>query len=176
MRIKRLCKFCKKEYFAEKREINRGKGIFCSHSCSSLFYHKNKEVIKKIPNVKCANCKKDFYKSKLKQKNSKSGLFFCCRACKDKAQRIGGIKEIQPNHYTNKLRSTSHKGLIKRIKGINFCEKCGYNKHIEILQIHHKDRDRNNGDLENLIVLCPNCHLWEHYTVKDGLYNNRKGA
>jgi predicted HNH restriction endonuclease len=28
--------------------------------------------------------------------------------------------------------------------------------------IHHKDRDRDNNAMENLAVLCPNCHAIEH--------------
>lgn len=42
------------------------------------------------------------------------------------------------------------------------CERCEFNIP-EILQVHHKDRDRNNNTLENLELICPNCHCKEHY-------------
>ncbi|MBP9691052.1 HNH endonuclease [Candidatus Woesebacteria bacterium] len=42
------------------------------------------------------------------------------------------------------------------------CERCDYDT-FEILQIHHKDRDRTNNSLENLELICPNCHALEHY-------------
>jgi predicted HNH restriction endonuclease len=42
------------------------------------------------------------------------------------------------------------------------CEKCNYSK-IEILQVHHKDKNRQNNSLENLKLLCPNCHAERHY-------------
>jgi RNA-directed DNA polymerase len=42
------------------------------------------------------------------------------------------------------------------------CERCNYNKS-EILQVHHKNRDRRNNNLENLELICPNCHYEEHY-------------
>ena len=42
------------------------------------------------------------------------------------------------------------------------CEKCNYNKY-EILQIHHKDRNKNNNELSNLELICPNCHYEEHF-------------
>lgn len=45
---------------------------------------------------------------------------------------------------------------------IILCNRCGYNKEPKILGVHHKDRDRNNNDLINLEVLCPNCHSLEH--------------
>lgn len=50
------------------------------------------------------------------------------------------------------------RGLIKA------CSKCRYEDHPEILVLHHKDRDRSNNMLDNLEVLCPNCHALEHVT------------
>jgi hypothetical protein len=44
----------------------------------------------------------------------------------------------------------------------NVCERCGYERY-EILQIHHKNRDRNDNDLGNLELICPNCHCEEHF-------------
>ena len=42
------------------------------------------------------------------------------------------------------------------------CEKCEY-KVYEVLQVHHKDRNRNNNDMNNLELICPNCHAEEHF-------------
>ncbi len=42
------------------------------------------------------------------------------------------------------------------------CERCGYEK-TEILNVHHKNRDRSHNDLSNLELICPNCHGEEHY-------------
>ena len=42
------------------------------------------------------------------------------------------------------------------------CEKCDYDK-FEILQVHHKDENRKNNDLQNLELICPNCHFEKHY-------------
>lgn len=42
------------------------------------------------------------------------------------------------------------------------CERCGYDKEMRILGVHHKDRNHKNNDLENLEVLCPTCHSLEH--------------
>jgi len=51
------------------------------------------------------------------------------------------------------------------------CERCGYSKR-EILHVHHKDRNRNNNDLKNLELICPNCHYEEHYLEKSWLKGN----
>ena len=61
-----------------------------------------------------------------------------------------------------------------KVRG-NKCERCGFEKY-EILQIHHKDKDRDNNELENLELICPNCHSEEHYMEKSWVknyYNNR---
>lgn len=65
---------------------------YCSKDC----YYKSRQS-KAL--VKCAACEKEFYKKPSSLKQSKSGLFFCTRKCKDKSQRIGGIEEIMPDHY-----------------------------------------------------------------------------
>jgi len=50
----------------------------------------------------------------------------------------------------------------------NSCERCGFNKY-QILQIHHKDKKRDNNDLDNLELVCPNCHFEEHHLEKSWL-------
>lgn len=153
--IRRRCPMCQKGFGALVSEVRRGKGIFCSLSCSS----KRKRTAK--ANVTCAYCDKEFYKNPSKQKNSKSGLFFCCREHKDLAQRIGGIKEIQPPHYDRGSHNTRYRTVALRILPSR-CNRCGYEEHVEILQVHHKDRDRANNAIQNLEILCPNCHAIEH--------------
>jgi len=51
----------------------------------------------------------------------------------------------------------------------NVCQKCGYSKY-EILQVHHKDRNPLNNELENLELICPNCHFEEHFLEKSWLH------
>lgn len=43
------------------------------------------------------------------------------------------------------------------------------------LEIHHKDGDHLNNDLENLQLLCPNCHAFtENYRGKNIVKEKRK--
>ncbi len=73
-------------------------------------------------------------------------------------------KYIQFNEYirskyvqTNKLR----KKLLKEGLKEHVCECClnsMWNGVPIPLEVHHIDGDKNNNDLENLQLLCPNCH------------------
>jgi hypothetical protein len=166
---------CGSIFKALKKEINRGYGKFCNRKCSGVYngrVRKEKNKTLKTPNVTCAFCSKDFYKSNSKLTAPKSGLHFCTRKCKDLAQRIGGIKEIQPEHY-----GTRTSVLSKDYRPIAFekyepiCMKCGYSKHPEILHVHHKDRDRANNSVDNLEILCPTCHDEDHFLASDGRFS-----
>ena len=50
------------------------------------------------------------------------------------------------------------------VRGIG-CTNCGFNKWPQILQFHHIDKDRKNDSLQNLTILCPNCHRAVHHKV-----------
>lgn len=82
-----------------------------------------------------------------------------------------GLKKIAPkipiNEITENGKYPSYQSfkLKKRLlaEGIkqNVCEICGISiwqeKPIN-MELHHIDGDRTNHRLENLILLCPNCH------------------
>ena len=138
---------------------------YCSSTCARV---KNRGKISVI----CANCSTVFNKKISSLKNSKSGLFFCSRACKDNAQRMGNYSEIlRPKHY--KDGRYSYRNIAFRYHP-KICNRCGYCEYPGILKVHHKDRNRKNNDFTNLEVLCPNCHDLEHYLKKDGTYSGGK--
>lgn len=45
----------------------------------------------------------------------------------------------------------------------SICNRCNYNIERALI-VHHKDRNRSNNNINNLEVLCANCHLLEHYS------------
>ena len=99
-------------------------------------------------------------------------IAFCSRACKEKAQSLASKAQsfaICPPHYidgSSVYRKIAFKYHPKK------CNRCGYDKIIGILRVHHRDRNRKNTLPDNLEVLCPNCHAEEHFLAKDGLYHN----
>ena len=110
--------------------------------------------------IQCTLCNKQINRSPSKLKKSKSKLYFCSRDCKDKAQRLGGINQIQPSHYGTSKKSYRSLAFTSLV---NCCNRCEYSKCRGALEVHHIDRDRNNNMLDNLEILCRNCHAEEHY-------------
>lgn len=62
-----------------------------------------------------------------------------------------------PHYQAYKLKNR----LIKEGYKENKCEICGisnWNDKELKMELHHKDGNKYNNSLENLIILCPNCH------------------
>jgi hypothetical protein len=138
------CIICGRPTYKRPVEIERNKGrVFCSQTCYGASCRKEK------PCIICGN-------PILAGLNKKT----CSRICANKI-RVG-------IHY-RAGRSTKDKVKTQRWLKVRLlkergasCERCGYNRK-EILVVHHKDRDRENNDLRNLELMCPNCHAEEHY-------------
>ena len=56
------------------------------------------------------------------------------------------------------------------------CVMCGLEEEC-CLQVHHIDGNRHNSSLDNLIILCANCHSRIHrggYKITEEMLNNRE--
>lgn len=160
--VEKSCLHCKKMFLAETREIARGRSVYCSRSCAQR--NKINTMARPTPNVKCSYCGVEFYKQNSNLKNSKSGLYFCCRSHKDLGQKIGGFKEIMPPHYGNgRVDNSNYYRRIAFSDKAKKCERCGYDDNENAILVHHKDRNRLNASKENLEILCYNCHTIEHF-------------
>lgn len=169
--INKHCLNCNIQFKAELKEHKRGYGKFCCRTCSAQYNAKKRYSEQTKPNVTCAYCNILFYKNASQQKNSKSGLFFCCREHKDLAQRIDGLSEIQPDHYGNG--GYSYRGLAFRLLP-NLCDECGFDEFPDVLHVHHIDHDRTNNDISNLRILCPTCHEVEHFLQRSGRWCSKR--
>lgn len=175
-KIEIKCVGCDSIFLAERREINRGGGKFCTRQCCGNYRSKIAAVNHSInhpPNIQCDFCGKSYYqvKSKLTREVSRSGLHFCSRLCKDQAQRIeNGFEEIQPDHYNNG--ESVYREIAFRFYSKS-CNRCGYAKQPAILEVHHKNCDRSNNSPENLEVLCPTCHEEHHFDTSTGKWRPR---
>jgi hypothetical protein len=146
------CDYCGKEYRKQKR---LAEGATQEHYCSkTCFTNDTSDRVE----LECSHCGILFKRPRSKLLSSKSGKYFCCREHKDIGQTY--IKEIQPGHYGIGNGIASYREKALRHYG-NACTKCGYSN-LLALEVHHKDKNRDNNDISNLEVLCCNCHAIEH--------------
>jgi hypothetical protein len=144
------CEVCGTIFKRQKRFL---KAHTCSARCVKLA--KGERII-----VQCAHCGKDIEKPQSRLDKSRSGLLFCNRECKELGQQY--LKEIQPHHYGTASPETGYR--TKAFKHYpHECQLCGYKENKAALVVHHIDHDRSNDDIDNLIILCANCHAITHW-------------
>ena len=78
--------------------------------------------------------------------------------------RTTGPKRPISDYLSNKYSITSHK-LRKRLISEGFfehkcyhCNNSTWNNKLIPLELEHKDGNHHNNELDNLTLLCPNCH------------------
>jgi len=168
--IDRACEQCGTAFKAEAKEVNRGYGRFCCQSCSAKF-NGEKRSASLPPDSTCAWCSKPFRRGRTRP--SKTGLYFCCRDHKDAALGSGMYPTLQPSHYG------TAKPDYRQIAFAHYparCNRCGYDKYPEVLQVHHRDEDYSNSKTSNLEILCPTCHTEHHFEKGTGIYGDNKGG
>lgn len=111
---------------------------------------KQKDMIK----FNCDFCGKETAMSK--SKFERSNYHFCCRHCKDLAQRVGSGEKFNGLHAIQGQQS--HYRLIAFNAYPHKCANCGWQEDEDILEVHHIDENRTNNSVDNLIILCPICH------------------
>jgi len=113
----------------------------------------------------CDNCSKEFWRLP-KRNKGKHNKYFCCRKCKDLAQRINGsCPEIRPKHYGTGNGKNNYRELVLKAK--SKCAGCG-TKENYLLEVHHKDGNRENNLINNLEIVCGNCHKKRHLKFQNG--------
>jgi hypothetical protein len=137
------CRVCGKLIYKRPAEIKKSRGgLFCSQPCYG------RSTRKEHPCMICGTLI-------LASANKKT----CSRGCANKNRtnikyKIGSPRDKVKDHRSLKIRLLKDRGAK--------CEQCDFGIS-EILEVHHRDRNRNNNVLNNLKLLCPNCHSKEHY-------------
>lgn len=126
--------------------------IFCSHSCSAKQSNKNRKITKYC--VMCDNPLK---------KSSK----FCSRKCNTTHKKQIKDQEVIDGKSTA---NRAKKFLIEKYGNICLSPQCAWDfDKISInIEIEHIDGNSENNNLDNLTLLCPNCHsLTPTYKAKN---------
>lgn len=140
--IKLRCLDCGYEWNAPASSVLYQKGNKY-HYCPNCYVTKEKFT--------CAYCGKEIFRVPSQVKKNKSGHFYCSLDCgnkhKNQIRKDSGEWDNSLNYRKKALDAYSHKCLV-----------CGWEEDPRILEVHHIDEDRENNRVENLCILCPNCH------------------
>ncbi len=135
------CFICGTSIYRRPSQLKKSAGAFCSMDCYGIYCRKESP---------CVVCGKQILASKNKKSCSRS----CANINRAGTKYIGRpLKDKVRNHQSLKIRLMNARGKV--------CERCGYDKY-KILQIHHKNKDRNDNTMGNLELICPNCHYERH--------------
>ncbi len=143
------CSSCQNAIYRRPIELERSNGrAYCTQRCYGVSSRREKP---------CVVCKAPILSSKHRKT--------CSRSCANTHRagikyKIGSPRDKVKDQRSIKIRLIDARG--KR------CERCGFDK-VEVLHVHHKNRDRTDNTLENLELICPNCHYTEHYLEKSWL-------
>lgn len=155
---------CCEEEFTDLKSNNRK---FCSSSCSATFNNKLKVKIEKEIKVKpkrerdyrsvgvCLNCECEIIKN-----DGKGERKYCSLECQSIFKVKSKFEKIKNGDIT--LNFKQYKKYLIHKYG-NKCMDCGWDKVNSYsgkvpIELEHIDGNSENNSLDNLKLLCPNCH------------------
>ena len=151
------CYQCGKYVYKTDTYLKKNKYNFCSKECY-MEYKRNKEI------VKCANCEKEIYRTRYYLKENKN--FFCCYKCKYEwtvgKDFLGPEKQKQISEKLNRNLRKNKPWKYYKEKALQYyghkCMVCGSEEQLTVHHIDSKNYKFGNHNIENLKVLCRNCH------------------
>jgi len=177
------CNYCGKKFETTEYRISVGRGKYCSRSCSAKARIDNRN-----PNWKggryveriCVVCGKKFYPTKYQVENGNG------RTCSDDCRHIehslllsgenaplwkGGITPEKHLFYNRREWKALIKKVWKRDKSI--CQRCGRKgkRGNRLFDVHHivpVNVEEFRLDIDNLVLLCHECHLFVHSSENVG--------
>jgi len=123
-------------------DYDHRKNKYCSRNCSASINNKNRNRHKtKISN--CKNCNKRL---------TKSITLYCSHKCVSEYKLEQAVKNNTASKRTLK------RYLIRKDNSCNCCKLTTWQDKPIGLEIHHIDGNSKNNKLENVKLVCPNCH------------------
>lgn len=123
------------------------KGKFCSRNCSATYNNKGK-----IRHGTIHHCK--FCNERMINKRT----VFCSKACRNSFNGIHDLAMLEEGLMSSSRKAKSY--LIKTYGNKCMSSTCAwdYTKQHIAPELEHIDGNSDNNKLDNLTLLCPNCH------------------
>lgn len=151
-----VCDYCGKT-FSRKREKN-GETITCSMLCRNKLLGLRLKGVYPTHLEQYRGLMAGWNKGKKWKKETRKRISRGLR--KSSIKKMKNAKEAPRKAYRKyALMVNEHK-----------CSKCGWEKVPSILMVHHIDGNRENNAMDNLQILCPNCHFELHHWDKANKY------
>lgn len=149
------CLWCNTIIPYEKRLNN----IYCSRSCRTTSLNTKREKL--VSTCLCGQ-------------PTKPGVKYCSTSCRDNTRIEKCLKRAISNETFHNR--TWLKNYLIDIRG-HACETCSTTHWLSNpipLELHHKDGKANNNNLDNLQLICPNCHAFTDSHKGKNRGNGRK--
>jgi hypothetical protein len=152
-----LCSNCGKKNYKKSAWIRASKTklFFCNNNCRNEAQHV-KHIFRKAKIISCYKCGDKI------EVDSRASRKICPKCIPEtKRTKIIDYKKVLEGKEQCSNFYNLRKYLIKNGIKENKCEICGINEWLGkplVIQLHHKNGDKNNNKLENLQMACPNCH------------------
>lgn len=152
------CKQCNKilEY---RNKSNK----FCNHTCSAKYTNKRRKS--RLVYIKCLNCGKNT-----------ANLRFCSTTCHKEFKFKQASKDIEAGFKVSK--HILKKYLIAKDDRCSICGITEWNCKPLTLDLDHIDGNSDNDSLDNVRLLCPNCHsqtdTYKGKNAGNGRYSRRE--
>lgn len=142
-----FCSVCNKGMYRRPNQIEKGE-VFCSSKCSNTRFKKD--------DILCVVCSSVIER----RKRAKT----CSRKCSNVHRTGTSYKLGRPKD--NVVRARELKDHLLGIRDKK-CNRCDFSV-IEVIHVHHIIEKSKGGtdDIDNLELLCPNCHALHHHNQK----------
>lgn len=145
------CRLCGKEFYVKPVHLRLGYGKYCSRQCSF-------EGMRNGKRFECHGCGVEVYRTQKYINASKSKKYFCGKTCQTRWRN----SEFSGHRHANWQHGRgSYRNIMKRAGIDVICCLCKSNDE-RVMIVHHKDVNRKNNKLDNLVWLCRNCHYIVH--------------